>query len=216
MDDLLAALPGFRPGDPLPGAPEPWDYGPMPALREGPPWAMAEMIAAEPALGERVGRRLVADGTAAALAGAVRAAAEAGAPVVVTGCGTSEHGGEAVGGDPPRRAGAPRASQGRRAAVAVQAFELALDPPPRAASSSGSATRAATAATIAALDGGPGQGRPHGADHRVGGVARRRRRPTSSSRPGSSTRAGATRSATSRRSRPATVAVGILAGHAEP
>jgi fructoselysine-6-P-deglycase FrlB-like protein len=149
MDDLLAALPGFNPDDPLPGAPDPWDYGPMPELRSGPPWAMAEMIAAEPALGARVGRRLVADGTATALAGAVRAAAEAGEPVVVAGCGTSEHGAMAV---------AAILRDGWRAAglagwgpVSVQAFELAQDPPPRGLVI-GISHEGGTAATISAME----------------------------------------------------------------
>ena len=73
MDDLRAALPSFDADAPLPMAPEPWDYLPMPVVRDGPPWAMAEMIAAEPALAARIVRRLVADGSASALAAAVRA-----------------------------------------------------------------------------------------------------------------------------------------------
>ena len=149
MDDLLAALPGFQPDDPLPGAPEPWDYGQMPALRDGPPWAMAEMIAAEPTLGARVGRRLVADGSAAALAGAVRAAAEAGAPVVVTGCGTSEHGAMAVAAI--LRDGWKAAGLNGWGPVSVQAFELAQDPPPHGLVI-GISHEGGTAATIAALE----------------------------------------------------------------
>ena len=41
---------GFDPESPLPGAPEPWEGSSMPARRDGPPWLMTEMMAAEPAL----------------------------------------------------------------------------------------------------------------------------------------------------------------------
>lgn len=64
----------------------------MPALRDGPPWLMTEMIDAEPALAVRLLERLAAPTSAAnELATAIRTAAIAGAPIVVTGCGTSEH-----------------------------------------------------------------------------------------------------------------------------
>jgi glutamine---fructose-6-phosphate transaminase (isomerizing) len=52
---------------------------------------MTEMIAAEPALAERLVRRLRADPATDALAEAVRVAEAAGEPITVTGCGTSEH-----------------------------------------------------------------------------------------------------------------------------
>ena len=39
----------------LPGAPDPWAPSEMPASRTGPPYAMTEMIAAEPALAGRLG-----------------------------------------------------------------------------------------------------------------------------------------------------------------
>src|SRR5690349_24848339 len=91
MDDLRQALAPFDVAAPLTGAPDPWDYLPMPEVRPSPPWAMAEMIAAEPAVVGRIIERVVADGSASALAAAIRAAAEAGQPVIVTGCGTSEH-----------------------------------------------------------------------------------------------------------------------------
>jgi glucosamine--fructose-6-phosphate aminotransferase (isomerizing) len=52
---------------------------------------MSEMIAAEPALAERLVHRLSSDESVGELASAIRAAASAGQPVVVTGCGTSEH-----------------------------------------------------------------------------------------------------------------------------
>ncbi len=64
----------------------------MPPLRDGPPWLMTEMIAAEPALAVRLLERLAAPTSPAAeLAAAIRGAAADGAPIVVTGCGTSEH-----------------------------------------------------------------------------------------------------------------------------
>jgi len=127
MDDLRAALGAFDADAPLTGAPEPWDYLPMPELRAGPPWAMAEMIAAEPALAGRIVARLVADGSAAALAGAIREAAAAGDPVIVTGCGTSEHAAMAAAAilrDGWRAAGLPGDGP-----VSAQAFELSLDAP---------------------------------------------------------------------------------------
>ncbi len=78
----------------------------MPELRGGPPYVMTEMIAAEPALAERLVARLAASAELAAVADAVRACVEAGQPVTFAGCGTSEHAGmvcaamlsEAVGG----------------------------------------------------------------------------------------------------------------------
>jgi len=122
--------PDFDPTAPLAGPPDPWDYAPTPSLRSGPPFHMTEMIAAEPALARRVLDRLAAPASGAAeLADAVRATIEAGEPVVVTGCGTSEHGAFAA------------AEVLREAAVAAglpdamvsseQAFELSLAPPSR-------------------------------------------------------------------------------------
>jgi fructoselysine-6-P-deglycase FrlB-like protein len=63
----------------------------MLALRDGPPYAMTEMIAAEPALAERLIRRLSSDPALARMAEAIRAAAGEGGPILTTGCGTSEH-----------------------------------------------------------------------------------------------------------------------------
>jgi fructoselysine-6-P-deglycase FrlB-like protein len=89
---------------------------------------MTDMIEAEPGLARRIAARQAGpDSQAAALAAAVRVAAEAGQPIVVTGCGTSEHGAQAAAeilGEAVRRAGL-----GGQAPVAGQAFELALDPP---------------------------------------------------------------------------------------
>ncbi|HET9540279.1 MAG TPA: hypothetical protein VFQ46_06740, partial [Candidatus Limnocylindria bacterium] len=76
---------------PLPGAPDPWASSTMPEVRASPPYAMTEMIAAEPALAERLVRRLADDPAVRAVADDIRATAEAGGPIVLTGCGTSEH-----------------------------------------------------------------------------------------------------------------------------
>ena len=94
----------------------------MPALRTGPPYAMTEMIAAEPALAERLVRALAADRDAWALADDIRDTANANEPVVLTGCGTSEHAamvGAALLHDALRAAGLPDPRVGAR-----QAFEL--------------------------------------------------------------------------------------------
>jgi len=77
--------------EPLAGAPEPWAPSEMPAFRSRPPYVMSEMIAAEPALAERLMRRLAADESLGALASAVREAVSAAQPILTTGCGTSEH-----------------------------------------------------------------------------------------------------------------------------
>ncbi len=148
MDDLRRSLGPFDPDAPLSGAPEPWDYLPMPDVRDGPPWAMAEMIATEPALAARVGRGVAADGSAGALAELIRDAAEAGGPVLVTGCGTSEHAAMAVAGilrDAWRTAGLPGWGP-----VSAQAFELSLEPPSDGLVI-GCSHEGGTEATIAAL-----------------------------------------------------------------
>jgi len=63
----------------------------MPSRRDGPPYAMTEMIAAEPALAERLVHRLQADPSLTRLAEAIQAAAAEHRPILTTGCGTSEH-----------------------------------------------------------------------------------------------------------------------------
>jgi len=148
MDDLRRSLGPFDPDAPLTGAPEPWDFLPMPGLRKGSPWAMTEMIAAEPALVERVARRVAADGSAERLATLVRDAARAGGPIVVTGCGTSELAAMATAAllrEAWMRAGLPGWGP-----VATQAFELALDPP-TGGLAIGCSHEGGTEATIAAL-----------------------------------------------------------------
>jgi fructoselysine-6-P-deglycase FrlB-like protein len=91
---------------------------------------MTDMIAAEPWLARRLLTRLAdPDGPAARLAAAVRDAAGVGSPVIATGCGTSEHG--ALGTADILRDALRRAELPASPALpsAVQAFELALDPP---------------------------------------------------------------------------------------
>src|SRR6266508_4261809 len=116
----------FDPAAQLPGAPEPWAGSVMPALRDGPPYLMTEMIAAEPALGERLVRRLASQSAMAELAATIRAAADGGEPLLTTGCGTSEHAAMAVAAlleDSLRVAGWPDPW-----VTSVQAFELSRQP----------------------------------------------------------------------------------------
>ena len=124
----------FDPTAPLPGMPDPWASTGVPSPRGAPPFHMTEMIAAEPALAARILARHATPGSGAAkLAGDIRRTVRAGDPVIVTGCGTSEHG--ALGTVEILRA-AIRAADlrapghtARREPVAAQAFELSLDPP---------------------------------------------------------------------------------------
>ena len=124
----------FDPTAPLPGPPDPWASTEMPSPRGAPPFHMTEMIAAEPALAARILARHAAPGSAAArLAGEIRRTIRAGHPVIVTGCGTSEHG--ALGAVEILRAAVrsadlrPPGHAARVEPVAAQAFELSLDPP---------------------------------------------------------------------------------------
>ncbi len=119
----------FDPEATLPAPPAPWAPMPMPSLRSGPPYHMTDMIAAEPALARRLLARLAGRDAVAGLASAIRDAVEAREPVVVTGCGTSEHaafGFVDIVRFSLRAAGLPA---GPTAVVAAQALELALDPP---------------------------------------------------------------------------------------
>ena len=81
----------------LPGPPDPWVPSSMPAFRSRPPYLMTEMIAAEPALAERLVHRLAKDEALDALTKAIRDTAAAGAPIMATGCGTSEHAAMGIG-----------------------------------------------------------------------------------------------------------------------
>ncbi len=120
----------FDPRAPLAGMPEPWAAMPQPSLRAGPPYHMTDMIAAEPFVAERLLDRLAdPQGPAGRLAGAIGQAASGGAPILVTGCGTSEHAAQAIADilrEALRAGGLP---DGPTSVLAMQAFELALEPP---------------------------------------------------------------------------------------
>ena len=126
---MLAAMSdvAFDPDAPLPGPPDPWASTGMPSLRSGPPYHMTEMIEAEPGVARRLLSSLAAPSSSAVgLAAAVTEAAAAGQPILITGCGTSEHGslaGVEILRDALRTAGLPTATLD-----SVQAFELSLDP----------------------------------------------------------------------------------------
>ncbi len=152
----------FDPTAPLPGPPDPWASTDRPTTRSGPPFHMTEMIEAEPALAARILARNAAPGSGAAeLARIIRATIRAGDPVVLTGCGTSEH--AALGAAEILRE-AVRASEvrapghtTRREPTVAQAFEVALDPPSSGlviAVSHEGATTATNAAIWAAKDAG--------------------------------------------------------------
>ena len=81
----------FNAEAPLPGAPDPWASSTMPEWRDGPPYAMTEMIAAEPALAERLVRRLADDTAVRDLATDMQATVKVNGAIILTGCGTSEH-----------------------------------------------------------------------------------------------------------------------------
>ncbi len=153
----MSAQPSFDPMAPLPGPPDPWDAAPTPSLRPAPPFHMTDMIAAEPALAGRILERLAAAGSAAAgLADAIRATVAAGEPVVVTGCGTSEHGALAVA--EIVREAALAAGLGGATVTSEQAFELSLAPPVRGLVI-GISHEGGTAATNAALQAARDAGR---------------------------------------------------------
>lgn len=128
------STPTFDPEAPLAGPPDPWDSTSMPSPRDGAPYHMTEMIAAEAALARRILARLADPaGAAARVAGVIRAAALAGNPVVLVGCGTSEHG--ALGAAEILREamadiGLPSHPGQGGAPIAVQAFEAGLEPTP--------------------------------------------------------------------------------------
>jgi glucosamine--fructose-6-phosphate aminotransferase (isomerizing) len=100
-----------------------------PELRPGPPWAMEEMILDEPGLVAPI----LASPAIAEAAALVRTA---GAPLVLTGCGTSEH--------------AAMAGAALLGAISRDAFEASLDPQ-RGGVLIGVSHEGETAATLAAL-----------------------------------------------------------------
>jgi fructoselysine-6-P-deglycase FrlB-like protein len=99
-----------------------WHTDDFPELRAAPPWVMAEMVAAQPGLVAP----LLADPQAPSLAQVILDVDESGEPIVVTGCGTSEHGAQAVAEllDAALRL---RGARGGRV-ESRQALEAALDP----------------------------------------------------------------------------------------
>lgn len=119
------------PDDPLPPAPDPWAGSEMPSRRDGPPYHMTEMIEAEPGLAIRVLTRLAdASGPAASLAAAIRATAQRGRPIIVTGCGTSEHGAQGtveILRQAMRHSGLPWRLGEAGVPTAVQAFDASLE-----------------------------------------------------------------------------------------
>jgi fructoselysine-6-P-deglycase FrlB-like protein len=120
----------FDPTAPLPAPPEPWAASDQPSLRDGPPYHMTDMIAAEPHLARRVLDGLQASSSPASdLARAIRETLGGGRSVVLTGCGTSEHG--ALGAAEILRCALDMTDIAlRRGSVTVeQAFELALAAP---------------------------------------------------------------------------------------
>ncbi|MGH2614919.1 MAG: SIS domain-containing protein [Thermomicrobiales bacterium] len=139
------ALPSDTPERPA------WHTDDYPEWRTAPPWVMEEMVASQPNLVAPI----LGDIRAANLAQIILDVDESGEPIVVTGCGTSEHGAMAVAellDAALRRRGTP----GGRV-EARQAFEAALDPRAGglciAVTESGS-TRATLLALEAARDAG--------------------------------------------------------------
>jgi len=117
---------------------------------------MTDMISAEPALTQRILERLQPhDSPAAQLAAAVGDTLRAGRPVIVTGCGTSEH--ASLGVADILRDAARTAGISGVGAVSAQAFELSLDPPSEGLVI-GISHEGGTAATIAALAAAGGRG----------------------------------------------------------
>jgi glutamine---fructose-6-phosphate transaminase (isomerizing) len=119
----------FDPMAALPGPPDPWAYAPTPSWRDRPPYHLTDMIAAEPGVARRIIERLSGPGPAAELAEVIKETLVEGAPVVVTGCGTSET--AAMGIVEILREAARSAGIGNAVVVSEQAFELRLDPPAR-------------------------------------------------------------------------------------
>lgn len=146
----------FDPTAPLPDMPDPWVSSSQPSHRAGPPFHMTDMIEAEPGVAARILERHEAVGSGAAeLARVIRRTVRAGDPVVVTGCGTSEHGAlgvadilrDAIDATDVRAPGHAT----RHDPVAAQAFELSLDPPSTGLVI-GISHEGGTAATNAALE----------------------------------------------------------------
>jgi fructoselysine-6-P-deglycase FrlB-like protein len=127
----------------------PLDY--VPELRRNPPWLMDEMVAAEPGLVNPV----LHDSAAGVLAEQIKRAANAGGPITVVGCGTSETASMGVA-DLLTRA-LNRGSQDSVRITARQALEAALDPWP-GGYCLGVSHEGGTRATILAMDAARGKG----------------------------------------------------------
>jgi fructoselysine-6-P-deglycase FrlB-like protein len=148
------STPAFDPDAPLPGPPEPWHWTSQPSLLDGPPFHMTRMIEAEPAvIGRILERHADPASPAGELARAIESTVGGGRPVVLTGCGTSEHGALAA------AAILRDAVLHERATLiwSAQAFELALDPPPDGLVI-GVSHEGSTGATNAALTAAKGAG----------------------------------------------------------
>ena len=128
-----------------------WHTDDYPELRSTPPWITEEMVASQPGLIAPI----LADPRARELAQVILDVDESGEPIVVTGCGTSEHAAMAVA-ELLDAALRRRGARGGRV-EARQALEAALDPRPGglciAVTESGS-TRATLLAVEAARDAG--------------------------------------------------------------
>ncbi len=101
-----------------------WHTADFPELRAGPPWVMQEMMARQPELAAAI---IGADDPALdAIAGAAREALDAGQPVIVCGCGTSEHAAHAV----AALLAAALPAAARPQVRALPALSATLDPQP--------------------------------------------------------------------------------------
>ena len=148
--------PAFDAAAPLPGPPDPWVATDTPSRRAGPPYHMTDMITAEPGLARRLLPRLADPKSAAAqLARAVRDTAARSEPVILTGCGTSEH--AALAATEILREALQSAGVGTATLATAQAFELSLDPP-GSGLAIGISHEGGTAATNAALAASRGAG----------------------------------------------------------
>src|SRR3954454_18054585 len=118
-----------------------WLTPDYPELRDGPPWVMHDMVLAERDLPETI-----AGVDVGPLVDALRRAVAEAGPLVVVGCGTSEHAALAVGQLLEGALGGPRVE-------VRQAFEASLEPRARGlclAVSHGGSSNATNAALVAA------------------------------------------------------------------
>jgi fructoselysine-6-P-deglycase FrlB-like protein len=99
-----------------------WHTDDYPELRSAPPWVTEEMVASQPGLVAPI----LAHAQATELAQLILGVDESGEPIVVTGCGTSEHGAMAIA-ELLDAALRERGARGGRV-EARQALEAALDP----------------------------------------------------------------------------------------